>query len=156
MPKINITRGAGAKKMRREEVPNGAVFAVANREGRLGVNYAAIGMNGRMYSVNLKTGELASSSNDDKNVTLTGKWSFGLKLSPRVTRVCVRSEVRPGELFKVHGKEKVYAHMGRITRDHTGWLSIPISNTDNHAFTTNGKSHVDVVGTFELNAELAS
>lgn len=149
MPGIQIVRGATATTMPRGDVAQGMVFAVKNRDGRLGTKYAAIGANGRLYSVNLTNGELASSANRNSSITLLGKWKFDVTKT-RYGRTCLRREVRPGEVFVVKGGEKEYAHMGRVHRDRQGWLSIPLANQENHAIGENGDGHVKVVGSFRL------
>lgn len=152
MPKINITRGADAVKMQRSAVKAGQVFASKGRDGRLGTDYANIGHNGRYYSVNTKTGELSSNARGDREVTLTGRWEFKInrKPAPGVVRECRRSEVKSGEVFHVRGKDTLYAHMGAITRDMNGFLSVPLARTENHAVTRNGNSRVNVIGTFVM------
>jgi hypothetical protein len=152
---VNITRGPTAVSKRRDQVPFGLVFAVKDRSGKLGTNYASIGANGRLYSINLGSRELASSSNPDKTVTLTGTWRMGVTMLPSYRqRKMLRSEVAVGEIFKVEGGTREYAHIGKIAKDKRGWLSVPLDNTDNHAVTKNGDSHVTVIGTFAMNASL--
>ena len=157
MPTVNILGGAKATTVTRSAVKPGQVFAMRTRTGKLGKNYAHIGMNGRMYSVNLETGELSSSSNNDRNVVITGKFQYKVnrKPSPNVARECRRSEVRSGEVFHVRGQDTLYAHMGNISRVLAGFLSVPLARTQNHAITRNGNSHVNVIGTFTLDVELA-
>lgn len=155
---VNITRGASAPKMTRGDVQPGQVFAIRDRRtGKLGTNYASIGSNGRAYSVNLKTGEVASADNMDKPVEITGKWEFHIndKPTPSVARECRRSEVKQGEVFHVNGKKELYAHFGSITRALNGFLSVPLSRTENHAVTRNGNSRVKVVASYKMQVELA-
>src|SRR5258708_26917613 len=143
MPGIQIVRGDGATVMPRGDVAQGMVFAVKNRDGGLGkVKYAAIGANGRLYSINLTNGELASSANRDSTTTILGKWKFDVTKCRRAQRDCTRREVRPGEVFVVKGGEKEYAHMGRVHRDRQGWLSIPLANQENHAIGEKGTGNV--------------
>lgn len=160
MPGINltITRGHAAPTMRRDAVKQGLVFAVKQRGDRLGQNYASVGANGRMYSVNVNSKELASSGNPSKSITITGSWTFKVDRTHRrgVTgRKCRRSEVRAGEIFMVEGGRKEYIHLGRITKDKTGFLSIPLANQENHAVTRNGDSNVEVVATAAMEVRLA-
>lgn len=152
---VTITRGDAAPVLTRAGVAPGMVFSVKRQDGRLGRKYASIGKNGRMYSVNIDTGELASSGNGTSNVTLAGKWKFDLDRNfrygaNRIGQRMLRSEVKQGEVFTVDGGAREYAHLGRISRDKNGWLSVPLDNTDNHAVTKNGDSHVTVVATFKL------
>jgi hypothetical protein len=156
MPTVNILGGAKATTVTRSTVKPGQVFAMRTRNGKLGKNYAHIGTNGRMYSVNLETGELTSSGNNDHNVVITGKYQYKVnrKPSPNVVRECRRSEVRSGEVFHVNGKETLYAHMGTISRALAGFLSVPLVRTQNHSVTRNCNSRVNVIGTFTLDVEL--
>jgi hypothetical protein len=156
MPTVNIRSGANATTMVRSEVTPGQVFAIRDRGGKLGKNYAHIGSNGRMYSVNLDTGELSSSSNNDSEVVITGKYQYKVnrKPAPNVVRECRRSEVRSGEVFHVEDHNTLYAHMGTIDRALNGFLSVPLSRTQNHAVTRNGNSRVNVIGTFALDVTL--
>lgn len=154
---VTVRSGAAATTMRRDAVVPGQVFAIRGRNGKLGKNYAHVGTNGRMYSVNIETGELSSSSNNDSNVVITGKYQYKVnrKPSPNVARECRRNEVRSGEVFHVNGHDTLYAHMGAIERALAGFLSVPLARTQNHAVTRNGNSRVNVIGTFTLDVELA-
>jgi hypothetical protein len=156
MPIVNIRSGADATTMIRSAVIPGQVFALRGRGGKLGKNYAHVGTNGRMYSVNLETGELSSSSNNDKNVVITGKYQYKVnrKPSPNVVRECRRSEVRSGEVFHVKDHDTLYANMGTIDHAVSGFLSVPLARTENHAITRNGNSRVNVIGTFALDVTL--
>ena len=151
MPKLVITRGPSQTVVSRENVPTFGVFAIKNRDGRLGQEYAHIGCNGRAYSVNLETRDLASSENYDKNCVLTGKWEFNTNLVPehRQTRM-TRSQVRPGDVFVVDGKTTRYAAIGSVNKDRDGWLSVPMDRPHNHAIAENGDSRVTVVGSFSM------
>lgn len=152
---VRIVRGADAPTLTRGNVAQGMIFSVVNGKN----NYAAIGHNGRMYSLNLATGELASSANENSQVTLRGKWVFNVDRNfrygvNRVGQLTTRSDVRPGEVFRVKDGADDYAHMGRINRDKNGWLSVPLARPTNHAVTTKGDSHVTIVGTFTVDATL--
>lgn len=158
MGMVSITRGKTAPTLHRGDVKQGQVFAVVGREGKYGTDYASIGANGRFYSVNLKTGEVASTSNSDSTVGLTGKWEFEINEAPApsVTRECRRSEVRAGEVFKVKGQsEQLYFHLGTISRAMNGFLSVPLARTENHAVTRNGNSRVQVVATGRIKATVS-
>lgn len=149
---INIVRGATAPVMPRRDVPVHAVFAVKQRDGRLGKNYAAIGHNGRNYSVSMQTGEVASTSNDDRRVQLTGSWAFAVTRRPTYRQVeRLRSEVKMGEVFKVRGGTDEYVHLGRIRKDRNGWLSVPLARQQNHAIAENGGTHVVVLADAVMN-----
>jgi hypothetical protein len=160
LPAINITKGANAVAMLRRDVKPGQVFAMRGRDGKLGKNYGHIGTNsqtGRMYSVNVATGELSASSRGDREVVLTGAYKYVVnnKPTPSVERTCRRNEVRSGEAFHVNDKDTLYAHLGVITMDAQGWLSVPLARTENHAITRNGNSRVNVVATFTMDVTIA-
>lgn len=152
MPTITITRGPTAPKLTRGELKSGMVFSylIDGKPGKK--QYAAIGTNGRQYSVNLASGEVASSNKPEREVVLTGVWEFVInrKPAPTVLRECRRSEVRSNEVFHVVGKPTLYAHVGRITRAMDGFLSVPLAKTENHAVTRNGNSRVQVIGTYVM------
>ncbi len=161
VPTINIQKGAKATTVARRDVAPGQVFALKNREGKLGTNYAHVGMNsdtGRMYSVNLKTGELSSSTNGDRQVQLTGTFQYVINNTPApsVVRECRRSDVKSGEAFHVKGKEVLYAHLGAIALDSNGWLSVPLARTENHGVARKGNSRVNVVATFTMDVSLVA
>jgi hypothetical protein len=150
LPSLTIVRGPNATSVRRSAVPTFALFAVKNRDGRLGTEYAHIGCNGRAYAVNLDSAELASSENMNKQVTLTGKWAFDVTrlLDGREFEI-TRSQVRPGDVFRgPRGTE--YAAIGAVNKDRQGWLSVPMNNPDNHAIAENGDTRVTVVGSFKM------
>lgn len=161
MPVINIQKGVNATTLVRRDVKPGMTFAIRNtRTGKLGKNFGHVGVNsttGRMYSINLETGELASSTRGDSNVVLTGAFKYVVnnKPTPSVERECRRSEVGSGELFHVEDKDTLYAHLGSIQLDATGWLSVPMARSENHAVTKKANSRVRVVGTFTLDVTLA-
>lgn len=155
MPTINISKGVNATTLLRRDVQPGQVFAVKGRDGKLGTNFAHVGMHtdtGRMYSVSLDTGELRSSGRGDKEVVLTGTFQYVINNNPTpsVVRECRRSDVESGEAFHVNGKEVLYAHLGTISREMNGFLSVPLARTENHAVTRNGNSKVNVVATFSM------
>lgn len=154
-----ITRGSTAPTMPRGDVSQGLVFAYKKRDGRFGKQYAAVGNNGRSYSVTLANGTLASTSNRDSMATIQGKWKFDVNREyvrgTRVGATMRRSEVKPGEVFVVTGKTEEYAHLGNIDKDHNGWLSVPLARQHNHAVAKNGESTVTVVATYKLSVTLA-
>ena len=159
MPAINITKGANAVSLTRKDVKPGQVFARRKRDGKLGTNYGHVGSdNGVMYSVNLTTGDVSSTTSGDKEVVLTGTFQYVINNNPTpsVVRECRRSEVKSGEAFHVRGKEVLYAHLGAISMAMNGFLSVPLARTENHAVTRNGNGRVEVVATFSLDATLAA
>lgn len=161
MPAINITKGASAVTLTRRDVKPGQVFASRTQSGKLGMNYGHLGTDtasGRMYSINLKTGELSASSRGDKSVVLTGSYKYVVNNTPTpsVVRTCRRSEVKSGEAFHVNGKDTLYAHMGSVRLATQGFLSVPLARTENHAITRNSNSRVNVVATFTVDATLVA
>lgn len=158
---VNITRGSAAPKVSREDVKPGQVFSLRRKDGKMGMNYAHIGMNGRLYSINVRTGELASSRNSGKEVVLTGTFKYTLSkvAAPGVVRECRRSEVKSGEYFTpmIDGEAsgKVYLHLGRVQLAREGFLSVPLDNTENHAIGKNANGRVSVLGTFVLDTTLS-
>lgn len=160
MPAIVISKGANAVTLTRRDVKPGQVFAMRGRDGKLGKNYGHVGDNsttGRMYSINIQTGELSASSRGDREVVLTGAFKYVVNNNPTpsVERECRRSEVRSGEAFHVKDKDTLYAHIGTIAQDTDGWLSVPLARTENHAVTSKGSSRVNVVATFSVDVTLA-
>jgi hypothetical protein len=154
MPNIvTIVRGADAPTMPRGDVRQGMVFQVKGGEKR----YAAIGVNGRAYSLNLNTGEMASSNNHNSTAIIIGKWAFDLDRTyrPGVGRQCQRSEVTTGEVFTVKGGQDEYVHLGRTSKAQDGWLSIPLARQHNHAVTRRGDSMVTVVANAKVKATLS-
>ncbi len=145
MPNIvRIVRGTAAPTMPRGDVRQGMAFQIKGGSKK----YAAIGVNGRAYSLNLDTGELASSSNRTALATIIGKWAFSLDRTYRagVGRQCRRDAVQVGEVFQVKNGRDEYVHLGRTSRAQNGWLSIPLARQHNHAVTVRGDSTVTVVG----------
>jgi hypothetical protein len=153
---INITRGAEAPSMVRSDVKPGQVFATKKRDGKLGTLYAHIGTNGRMYSVKVLSGELASSSDPRSKVTLAGTFKYVLskKAAPGVVRECRRSEVKSGEFFSPMGSDLTYLHIGAVSLARNGFLSVPLHNTENHSIGKNPNGRVRVLGTFTLDTSL--
>lgn len=157
---VTITRGAAAPKMRRGDVPTKAVFLSADGKKKC----AALGMNGRAYSVNLDTHELASSANDDAQVTLVGTWDFDVNRQyvrdSRIGQEMNRSDVAPGEMFQLVRGHEEYLHIGRVNKSRNGWLSIPFARQQNHAIADaghgDGTTRVVVTGTFQIKATLAA
>ena len=154
MPNIvTIVRGATAPTMPRGEVHQGMVFQIKGGTKA----YAAIGVNGRAYSLNLATGELASSNTRTSTAVILGKWAFDLDRTyrPGVGRCCQRSEVKVGEIFVPKGKTEEYVHLGRTSKAQDGWLSIPLARQHNHAVSRNGHTMVTVVGNATVKATLS-
>jgi hypothetical protein len=173
MPQVNITRGASAPRKTRGQISAGVVFQTFLRNGVLGrKQYAAIGENGRSYSVNIATKELAGTAKKDRQVQIVGKWEMkstlnvALRAGPNVitlpggvkanvVRRCARSAVKGNELFVATDTTptSVYAHVG--VRKDGKLLSLNTSN-GNHAITNKLSREVAVVGTYQMDVQLAS
>lgn len=155
MPALSVNRQAGKLPNKtRGSVSAGEVFSVYNRAGQLGRKaYAALGKNGRLYSVNIESKELASTANSKSTVAIVGKFKYTAKLSPSgVLRTCRRSEVREGEIFQVGDEPKtLYLHMGFRSSDNK-LMSVNLVSGD-VASTANGGSTVHVVGSGEIVVE---
>lgn len=138
---------------RRDMVKYGQTFKIVKKDGTLGDNtYGVISQNGKFYSINLDTGELASTRNGAKPVKVTGKYTIKISmLQNGDRRPSTRGRLRDNELFVVKGGKSVYANLGvTAERKH---IALNLGN-ENHAVTTNSGKNVVVVGTYtiEVNA----
>lgn len=165
MPATRINLTADAKTIvARADVPARAVFAYVDKNGdRMEGRYAAIGnstKDDRLFSVNLKNGELASGRAKDatRKVEVIGAFTYNATINPDKTAHVARkrSEVKSGEVFIVPNAKRgdgakpvLYAHMGLVNDGR--YLSVDL-NTLELASTTNGNSNVIVVGTFAVDA----
>ena len=159
MPEVRITRGKSATRLTRGQVEPGMVFALQKRDGSVSeTNYANIGTNGRQYSLNVATKLLASSTNRNKPVVLTGTYTIEVRRLPQSEWVVKRRrELKSGDVFVVNdGKSgKSYAHIGTADKDGGyKWLALIPGNLENHAVTENGDKKVKVVGKMALNVKL--
>jgi hypothetical protein len=173
MPNLNITRGPTAPRLTRGHVTAGQVFRTFKRDGSLGrKEYAAIGENGRSYSVNLASRELAGTAKKDRQVQVIGKWQMKETLSRalrdgtdvvkladgsrlKAVRRTTRGDVKGNELFvaaDMSAASTVYAHVG--TRKDGKVLSLNTKN-GNHAITSKLSRPVVVVGTYQMDVTLS-
>lgn len=151
MPQIRIERGAAQPTLPRSQVAFGQVFSVVNNGRTAGKQYAHLGSNGKMYSVNLATKELASSKNGRSTVKLIGKFVVKTTVGGE-KRKTTRGEVLDGELFtKVTEPGALYLHMGRKASG--DYISLNLVTQD-IASTDNGRGDVVVVGSGALVAEI--
>lgn len=154
MPQVNVSRANNQlPTLTREDVKPGQIFAVIGKKSKSKM-YANIGKNGRLYSINLQNGELASTAKGDSKVNIVGKFTYGMKLNYDASRVTIRAEVRPGEVFRIRGGEELYAHQGRCTLDKDGYLSTHLNGKMNHAVSQRGDSAVEIVGNFTIEAQV--
>lgn len=172
MPTLNITRGPSAPRITRGQVVAGQVFRTFRRDGSLGrKEYAAIGENGRSYSVNLATRELAGTAKKGRQVQIIGKWQIKTNMSPalraganvvaladgrkfNIVRRTTRGDVKGNELFVALDTTptSIYAQVG--TRKDGKLLSLNQQN-GNHAITNKFNRQVAVVGTYSMDVTLS-
>jgi hypothetical protein len=173
MPTLNITRGPSAPRVTRGQTTAGQVFRTFRRDGTLGrKEYAAIGENGRSYSVNLATRELAGTAKKDRQVQIIGKWQLKTNMSPalraganvvelvdgrkfNIVRRTTRGDVKGNEVFVALDMTKptnFYAHVG--VRKDGKVLSLNPQN-GNHAITNKLSRPVAVIGTYSMDVTLS-
>jgi len=141
----------------RNQVKPGDIFAkVLN--GRLGEErYGSVGMNGKLYSINMKTGAVAASKNPTGETYVTGSYSLSAERWPTSRhQSTTRSQLRDGALFVVANKvkndyagKKMYAHLERLNDN--SYLSINVVSGDNARSKTNynaGNKRVVQIGEF--------
>lgn len=151
MPEITLNRGSATlPTVARDAIVAGQIFRTQN--GRK--LYAHLGSNGKMFSLNLNSKELASSRSKNKKVVLVGKFTYETSRAPGKGAATTRGAVKDGELFTVGAEPgALYAHIGRKG---TGeMLSVNLVSGD-IASTTNTRSAVNVVGTFRIDAKVAA
>ena len=156
MPAVTVSRKNNTTpKVRRNQVTTGQVFAKIIKGDVSRKLYAALGSNGKHYSVNLQTGELASTTKETSQVAVVGTFKAKItrELDRSQYRQRLRNEVRNGELFMVKGdsSNKIYGHLGRL-RDGKH-MSFNMGSKD-VASTQNGRSTVYVIGEYRLDAEV--
>lgn len=136
----------------RADVKVGQVFRVRNRSGARGTEtYAAIGRNGKHFSVNLRTGALASTKRGDRPVTLVGTFKYNTMISPTATRETTRGQVREGEVFRVKGGTRLYGHIGMATEGERTPRAIGVTfDTLDNSTTADMNKKVIVCGKWEI------
>jgi len=155
MPTVNVSRTQNnLPRTTRGRLTPGQLFAKVI-EGKVSTKgYAALGKNGKFYSINLANGELASATKPDAAVAVIGKFTWELSRVPAgAVRTCRRDQVKNGELFIVRGGNNLYGHLGRLANGSYKGVNIASGDT---TITANGASMVDVVGTYRMNAVLAA
>lgn len=154
---VKLSNGA-LPTMRRNDVKQGQLFSHTKRDGTMSQKLLlAIGKNGKNYSINLENKAIASSTNDAGGVVIRGyaEWVVSrFNLDKEVPKT--RGEVLSGEMFTLDDDDKraVYLHIGELADKKL--LSVPFDNFENHAITANRKSHVRVIGTFSIKANVVA
>lgn len=163
MPEVTITRKNNSLPSKtRSTVRPGEIFQYVDGKSK-SKELACIGKNGRFYSVNLETKQLASSAKGDRNVAVIGKFSYALTLvNPADGVVKLRRDVKSGEVFKHTGTAKdgtpfveLYTNMGAVDKSRNGFLSMHLNGVMNHAIAEKGDSEVLVLGEAKLVAVIA-
>lgn len=140
----------------RRDVKPGQVFRKQLRDGAIGDNvYAALPHNGKNFSINLNTGNIASSVKHDAPCKIVGSYELNISLTPNQLKETTRSEVKTNEVFRVKGGDTLYLNLGMID-NHKRYISLPVHAKfdNNYAVTENGNSAVVLVGTYNINAKL--
>ena len=156
MPEVRYEGGSKTAVLTRGQVKPGQVFSIVGRDGKkMAQRYAAIGHNGKAYSINLATGGLASTDNDNSRVAIVGTFTYDVKMNPNGVPVTkLRSQLADGDVFVVRGSKsgRLYAHMGALANPGNRWLSVNLGTRD-HAIATNGGKRVNVTGKLVLNVK---
>jgi hypothetical protein len=150
MAKVRIERSTTAMaKIARNRVRPGQVFSIVKRDGTLGTKkFAAVGSNGKLYSLNLATGELASTKKPSRLVSVVGR--FVVRAAPSYTaKATTRGLVKSGQMFTVKGGSTRYLHLGK-TAD--GFVAINMASPldDDYTVGRDAAKHVAVVGEAEF------
>lgn len=121
----------------RKDVKPGDVFRkVLN--GHLGnERYGSVGMNGTLYSINMRTGNTAASQNPNGEVKVVGTYTLSANRWPTSQhRTTTRGKLGDGAVFVVakkvkvdYGKAKLYAHLDRLNNG--DYLGINLASGDN-------------------------
>lgn len=137
---------------RRDAVSAGQVFRLVKQDGTLGdKTYGAISRNGKHYSINLVSGELASTRSGDKRVKVVGSFKINQQmLLNGQRRQTTRGQVKDNEMFVVKGGRNVYANLG--TTAERKFISLNLGN-ENHAVTTKAAKRVVVIGTYTIQVD---
>lgn len=156
MPTVHnaVSRQTQTNTIARGDVKPGQAFRVQLKAG-LGKNtYGALGTNGKNLSINLATGELASTKSDSKRVVVVGKFSIKTNVGSDV-RAASRGALSNSAIFRVKGKDQLYFNLGKITS--TGrYVSLNAGKpfSEDYAATSNGGKNVEQVGTWSVEATL--
>lgn len=162
MADVRIERSkTGMARIRRDAVKPSQVFqkVVDAKTGKLGNKlYGAIGRNGKLFSLDLESGELASTSKGASLVVVVGKFVIQTKdYALADQRRTTREQVATNEVFKVKGGSEKYANMGTLTDGRDASLNLADPFNDNYAV-NNGRDNKNVIvlGTYEVKAQVAA
>jgi hypothetical protein len=140
----------GMTAIRRDQVKPGQVFQLVKKDGSLGDKaYVDVGNNGKHLSVNADSGELSSTADGAKQVAVVGKTAFKITRSSDV-EATTRGAVKVGQVFRVKGKETLYAHLGVLSDGRLCSLNTSDPFNEDYAVTGNTKSNVEVVGEWAI------
>lgn len=146
----------------RSDVKPGDVFRVytnTSGAGSLGsALYGAVGKNGKLYSMNMSSGEVASTANPETRVKVVGSYKLIQTLDAvRNHRNTVRAGMTTDDLFKVKGGKKLYANLGRLNDGR--FIAINVQSRDHAVTKLNdwraGNKNVTKVGTYHVEMKLA-
>jgi hypothetical protein len=142
----------GMTAIRRDQVKPGQVFSLVKKDGSLGDKaYVDVGNNGKHLSVNADSGELSSTADGAKSVAIVGKAAFSVKrFSAADVVAATRGTVKVGQVFRVKGKETLYAHLGVLSDGRLCSLNTADPLNEDYAVTGNTKSNVEVVGEWAI------
>lgn len=142
---ISITSAVEAEDdtnvVTRNDAGAGVVFT--GKDG--GAVYASLGRNGRGYSVNLTSGELASTGSLGREVTVVGAFAWDIELTPEVDGAKTRrAEVEGGDVFR-GPSGRLYVHIGDTSDGRL--ISAILDGSGNHAVKSAGTTQrTTVVG----------
>lgn len=144
----------------RQDVTFGQVFRRYNNDGTLGdKKYGAIGKNGRFYSINLVTGEVAAADDGSMRVKVVGSYVTNIKRwAASKTVAGTRARLHDEAVFRVKGGKKLYANLGRLNDGR--YIGINTQSAD-YALAPlvaghgdKGNKRVEQVGTFSIDVTL--
>lgn len=158
MPKVTIERKKNMASVARRNLAPGAVFSLVKRDGTVGrKQYMAIGNNGRWLSINLATGQLASTSNSGKKVTVVGKGKFRFNRWGSYKHAeTTRGRVQSNQLFQVRDGGKTYAALGKFNDGRFCGVNIADPQSGDYAAGDDSKKNVTVVGDYTIAVEVAA
>lgn len=140
---------SAAPSLTRKDAKPGDIFVVRGKT----VKYAAVGQNGKLYSINLTTGEVASTANPNSHIDIVGHYTVGLTLWPAAKHFATtRNQIAPNQLF-ISGKyspppytdKALYMSLG--TLDNGQGISLNVGSRDHALCSINSNGPVIVVGT---------
>lgn len=139
----------------RSSVTWGQVFRRYNADGTLGdKTYAAVGKNGRFYSINLSSADVAAADDGEARVKVVGSWDLTVKVGAKSANTNTRRDrVNDESIYKVKGGAKMYANLGKL-RDGR-FISLNVQSQD-YALGGKGAKNVTVTGSYELTYKLAA